>query len=436
MAFAKISSKKPPNVIIIYSDDQGYADLNIYGSKDLITPNLDALARRGTRFTQFYAASPICSPSRASLLTGKYPQRAELVGNAPGMLGFKGGLPTAQYTMAEMFKDAGYKTAHVGKWHIGYAEEEMPLGQGFDYSFGFMGGCVDNYSHYYYWGGPNKHDLWENGEEIYREGEYFPDMMVDKASHFMEENKENPFFMYWAINLPHYPLQGKTDWLERYKDLPSPRDKYAAAVSTVDEKVGELLKKLDELGLRENTIIIFQADQGYSKETRAFGGGGSAGIYRGSKFSVFEGGVRVPAFISWEGHLPENKVKDQLVTNVDWLPTLAELCGIKSSPQQIDGKSMVALLNDKSDKNIHDTFYWQCLGTKEEPQWAVRDGDWKLMHKPIEAEKEELNKDGYFLVNLKENPEENKNVADANPDVVDRLHKKYQEWIKDVNATQ
>ena len=195
-----------PNVILIYSDDQGSVDLNIYGAKDLLTPNLDKLARNGVRFSQFYAAAPICSPSRASLLTGRFPQRAGLVDNAPGSYG-GGGMPGSQYTMAELFKDGGYKTAHIGKWHLGYSPETMPNQQGFDYSYGFMGGCIDNYSHFYYWGGPNRHDLWRNGKEIWEPGQFFPDRMITEAGTFMEQNKANPFFMYWAINVPHYPLQ-------------------------------------------------------------------------------------------------------------------------------------------------------------------------------------------------------------------------------------
>lgn len=436
MAFLSISAvaqeKDRPNVILIYSDDQGYADLNIYGSKDLHTPNLDKLAKGGILFTQSYAAAPICSPSRAALMTGMYPQRAGLVGNAPGTYGHKGGLPTEQYTMAELFRDGGYRTAHIGKWHLGYAEEEMPNAQGFHYSFGFMGGVIDNYSHFYYWGGPNRHDLWENGKEIYRDGEYFPDLMVQYTAKFLEEDSTQPFFIYWAINIPHYPLQGENRWLDKYKDLPSPRDKYAAYVSTMDEKVGDLIQDLEKRGLMENTIIIFQSDHGFSREERSFGGGGSAGVYRGSKFSLFEGGIRVPTFISWKGRIPANSVKNGFVSNMDWFPTLAELCNIPLPERKLDGKSMVPMLNGKSDKGTHETFYWQSLGTQENPQWAVRHGKWKLLHRPFEAEKNELNESGYFLVNLEKDPSETTNLADSHPEIVDRLYKGYKTWIENV----
>ncbi|MBC7400815.1 MAG: sulfatase-like hydrolase/transferase [Mucilaginibacter sp.] len=431
LGYTKKQAAKRPNVIIIYTDDQGYADMNIYGSKDLVTPNMDALARSGVRFTQFYSASPICSPSRAALLTGRYPQRAGLPVMGPSKEGMAG-MSGSQYTLGELFKDAGYKTAHIGKWHIGYSKETEPNAQGFDYSFGFMGGCIDNYSHFFYWEGPNRHDLWRNGTEINEAGKFFPDMMVDQAGKFMAENKDKPFFMYWAINNPHYPLQGKKKWLDYYKNLPSPRDKYAASISTMDENIGDLLKKLDALGLRENTIIVFQSDQGFSMEERTFGGGGSAGVYRGSKFSLFEGGVRVPAIISWQKHIPANQVRTQVATNVDWFPTLAAYCGIKMPARIVDGKSLLPVIASDQAKTAHQIFNWQSAGPKNNPQWSVLDGEWKLMHSPFEAKPEELNSEGYFLVNLKDDPSEKNNLADKHPDIVQRLLAVHKEWAGEV----
>lgn len=338
VAFSQTKTKRP-NIIVIYTDDQGANDLNIYGSTDLVTPNLDKLARNGVRFTHFYSASPICSPLRASLLTGRYPQRAGLPAMASSKEG-EAGMPAEQFTMGELFKSAGYKTAHIGKWHVGYTPETMPNAQGFDYSFGFMGGCIDNYSHYFYWNGPNRHDLWRNGKEIWEPGKYFADLMVDETNKFLTENKNNPFFLYFAINIPHYPLQGEKKWLDYYKNLPSPRNMYAAFISTMDEKIGLVLKKLEALGLMDNTIIVFQSDQGFSREERTFGGGGSAGNLRGSKFSLFEGGVRVPAIITWKGHIPKNEVRQQFATNIDWFPTLADYCNIGLPQRKLDGKSL------------------------------------------------------------------------------------------------
>ena len=164
-----LTAKNKPNVILIYSDDQGSVDANCYGSKDLTTPTLDKLARTGVRFTQMYSPSAICSASRAGLLTGRFPPRAGVPGNVSSHKG-KAGLPTEEVTMAEIFKGAGYATAHVGKWHLGYTPETMPNGQGFDFSYGHMGGCIDNYSHFFYWVPPNLHDLWRNGVEIWEDG--------------------------------------------------------------------------------------------------------------------------------------------------------------------------------------------------------------------------------------------------------------------------
>ena len=423
---------KKPNVLIIYTDDQGAVDLNCFGAKDLKTPNLDKLAKNGLMFNQFYAASPICSPSRASLLTGRYPQRAGLPDMASSKEG-EAGMSGSQYTMAELFKDAGYKTAHIGKWHVGYTPETMPNQQGFDYSFGFMGGCIDNYSHFFYWAGANRHDLWKNGKETYEPGKYFPDLMVREANQFIEENKEEPFFLYFPINIPHYPLQPETKWLDYYKNLKSPRDKYAAFISTMDEKIGLVIDKLRSLKLLENTIVVFQSDQGFSEEERTFGGGGSAGIYRGSKYSLFEGGVRVPAIISWPGKIPVNETRNQLCTNIDWFPTLAELCDIKLPSSKIDGKSMVPVIKSSKSVSPHDAFYWQSRETKQGGlQWAVREGDWKLMHNPFQSKSGELTKDKLFLVNMRDDPAESKNLADQNPEKVQLLTQKYKQWIGEV----
>jgi arylsulfatase A len=431
LAYTKKQAARKPNVIVIYTDDQGYADMNIYGSKDLYTPNMDGLAKSGVRFTQFYSTSPICSPSRAALLTGRYPQRAGLPLMGPSKEGVPG-MSGDQYTLGELFKDAGYKTAHIGKWHVGYSKDTEPNAQGFDYSYGFMGGCIDNYSHFFYWDGPNRHDLWKNGAEIYEPGRYFPDLMVDEAGKFMAENKDKPFFMYWAINNPHYPLQGSKKWLDYYKDLPSPRNKYAATISTMDENIGNLLKKLDALGLRENTIIVFQSDQGFSREDRTFGGGGSAGVYRGSKFSLFEGGVRVPAIISWQKHIPVNQVRTQVAANTDWFPTLAEYCDIKMPNRKLDGQSLVPIINSATAQTAHAMLNWQSGGGANNPQWSVLDGDWKLLHSPLEAKKEDLNAQGYILVNLKDDPSEQHNLADTHPDIVKRLEAAHKTWLEEV----
>ncbi len=418
-----------PNVIIIYTDDQGTVDINAFGAEDLVTPNMDRIAKSGIRFTQFYA-SPICSPSRASLLTGKTPQKAGCPGNAGASIESMRGVPGSEYTMAEMFKDAGYKTAHIGKWHLGYQPGMLPNAQGFDYSFGHLVGCIDNFSHFYYWNGPNRHDLFRNGEEIYLPGEFFPDLMVNEASQFIEENKEKPFFMYFALNMPHYPYQGDEKWLKYYeeKGVAYPRDLYAAFLSTQDDRIGMLLEKLDELDLTDNTIIIFQSDNGHSTEERAHHGGGSAGPYRGAKQCVFEGGIRVPAAISWPAEIPGGQVRDQFAVNTDWLPTLADLCEIKLDRKDLDGKSLVDLIDDDKTKTKHkDGYCWSY-----NKMWVARKGKWKLIGNPYDTSNRGYEfEEKLFLANLEEDPGEQVNLADRYPKVVAELEEQYAEWLKE-----
>ena len=430
LCLASIShaAERKPNVIIIYTDDQGSVDLNCYGSKDLATPNMDKLAKRGVRFAQFYAAAPVCSPSRAGLLTGRYPVRAGMPGNAGSTKG-RAGLAPSEVTIAEMMKAAGYATAHIGKWHLGYTPKTMPNGQGFDHSFGHMGGCIDNYSHFFYWQGPNRHDLWRNGKEIFEDGKFFPELMATEAEKFIEQNREEPFFIYFALNVPHYPYQGYAKWLKYYKDLPYPRNLYAAFLSTQDEVIGQLVATVDKLGLRKDTIIIFQSDHGHSHEERAHFGGGSSGPYRGAKFSMFEGGLRVPAIISWPGSLPEGAVRDQVTHGCDWLPTIAELTGAKLLQKDIDGKSIVSVIKNDKAKTPHDELHWQ-TGRGRQPRWAIRQGDWKLIGNPQDtSNKGPLTaKDKLFLVNLKESVSEMKNLAQANPAITQRLKKLHDDW--------
>ena len=417
-------SIESPNVIIIYTDDQGTIDVNSFGAKDLYTPNIDLLVKTGVKFTQFYAAASICSPSRAALLTGKTPLAAGLPGNAASMKGVKG-LPSEQVTIAEKLKENGYTTAHIGKWHLGYSEETRPNNQGFDYSFGHMGGCIDNYSHFFYWAGANRHDLWENNKEIWMDGDYFQDLMSRKANDFIEKNKENPFFLYYAINLPHYPLQGTDKWRDYYKHLESPRDKYAAAISTVDERIGILLKKLDALHLRDKTILIFQSDHGHSMEERTFGGGGSAGPYRGAKFSFFEGGIRVPAIISYPGKIPSNLVRDQMCVNVDWFPTILDFAKINYKSDVFDGKSLKDVIL-KNTVSPHKEFWWWV----NKDRWAVRKGDWKLLKNPKDPSQKAPVRliDSYYLVDLKEDQSEKINLTNKYPEKVKELVKSYNDW--------
>jgi arylsulfatase A-like enzyme len=426
-----LAARNPkPNVIFIMSDDQGSVDAACYGAKDLVTHGIDSLAAHGVRFTQFYSAAPVCSPSRAGMLTGRYPWLVGMPNNGPAppkeeddqLETLTGdGISTSAPTMADMFRAAGYSTAHIGKWHLGSGAGHKPLDKGFDYSFGFMGGCIDNYTHFFYWAGPNRHDLWENNRRVRLPGHYFPDLMVEKAESFITAHRDKPFFMYFAMNMPHYPYQGEPKWLEHYKNLPYPRNLYAAFVSTLDERVQRLMKFLEDSGLRDNTIIVYQSDNGHSVEERAHYGGGSSGPYRGAKFSLFEGGIRLPAIISWPGHLPERVVRAQIAHGCDWLPTLAELCDVKLPKSELNGRSLVPVLRSATASSPHDFLQWR-LGN----QWAVREGPWKLLHNPNDgADKEKLapaDKE-WFLANIDEDMGERTNQARQHPEIVERLRK-------------
>ena len=409
---------KPPNVLIIYGDDQGSIDLGCFGVDDLQTPNLDKLAAGGIRLTQMYSAAPVCSASRVGLLTGRYPARAGQPGN--------GDLDASETTIAEVFRDAGYRTGAVGKWHLGKTEETNPGGQGFEDWFGHLGGCIDNFSHFFYWNGPNRHDLFENGREVYRPGEYFPHLMVDRCKEFLAEGDDRPWLMYWAFNAPHYPYQGTPRWLDHYKNLDTPRREYCAFASTMDQYIGELLDHLDVIGLSENTIVIYQPDHGHSTETRAFGGGGNAGPYRGAKFSVFEGGIRVPSIIRYPSRIAAGEARDQFVTACDWLPTLCKFCNVPLPKVRLDGVDVSAVLLDNADAP-RETFYWQ-LGRGADPQWAMRKGKWKLIGNPRDTSDAEIDqkdrgrlKDKYFLIDLEADIGEQTNLVTQNPAIKSEL---------------
>jgi arylsulfatase A-like enzyme len=417
-----------PNIVIVYTDDQGSVDANCYGAKDLVTPHLDRLAETGVRFTQMLAPSAICSASRAGLLTGQLPARAGVPGNVSSRPG-AAGMPTETLTLAEVLGEAGYVTGHIGKWHLGFTPETMPNAQGFEYSYGHMGGCIDNFSHFFYWNGPNRHDLWRNGEEVWEAGTYFGDSMEREVKNFIDPRREAPFFLYWAINWPHYPLQGTAKWRDHYDDLPHPRDKYAAFVSSIDDLLGTLLDHLEETGLRENTLVIFQSDHGHSVEQRTFGGGGSAGPYRGHKGNLFEGGLRVPSVVSWPGGgLPAGAVRDQMVTGMDWFPTLAALAGAEiPDDHTLDGRPILDVLRDAGAESPHRRMYWRLRSNPESASWVVREGPWKLHGNA----REDVRPDGvpaltaadreHFLVNLADDPGETRNVAAEHPERVRRM---------------
>lgn len=408
---ASIGERHPPNIILILSDDQGSVDLHCYGSNDLDTPNLDRLAEEGLKFTQFYVAAPICAPSRGALHTGRYPHKNGIVKNGASLY-------KDEITIPEMLKPLGYRTAAVGKWHMGMATGG-PNSEGYDYFFGHRGGCIENYKHnILQWdtGEIREHDLWRNDKKIHEDDIHFGELLVREANDFIEQNRAEPFFLYVAFNNPHYPVQPLPHHLEHYADLQEPRRSYAAFVSTLDEQVGKILDKVDELGLKENTLVIFLADQGHSTETRNAlfikdadprnPGGGSAGPYRGHKFTLWEGGIRVPCIMSWPGTIPENQIRNQIATSMDILPTIAAYTGAMLPDKNLDGKSIRSIINSQQADSPHKELYWE-----SGDMWAVRQGKWKLVS----------DKGNLFLTNLSADPGETTNLTGQQLDLVRKL---------------
>jgi arylsulfatase A-like enzyme len=303
------------------------------------------------------------------------------------------------------------------------------LAQGFDEFLGHRGGCIDNYSHFFYWVGPNRHDLQKGTEEYWEDGTHFSDIVVREAGRFIEENKDQPFFLYLPFNIPHYPVQGRAEFREAYKDLEEPRRAYAALVSDMDRSIGNILEKLDRTGLRKNTIVIFLSDHGHSTEERTNFGGGDAGPYRGAKFSLLEGGIRVPCIVSWPGEFPQGEVRDQMATSLDWYPTIAEVCGAKLPDRKLDGKNLLPVIESAEAETQHEIFHWQ-----QGDQWAVREGTWKLVlnAKDTDHRKNLEGDDKVFLSDLSVDVTETRNVAKDHPDVVARLTEAHEEWEKEV----
>jgi arylsulfatase A len=458
-----VSSGKPatkeikPNVIIIYTDDQGTLDVGCYGAEDLYTPNIDKLAQSGIRFTQAYAQTVSC-PSRAALLTGRHPQRSGINNWAQNNANDqkKGvNMPLSEFTIAEVLKENGYRTGLFGKWHLGAALGNGPIEQGFDEFFGHRGGFIDNYVHFFLHG-KGFHDLWNNNEEVFDRGAYFPTVMTEKAIQFIERNRNEPFFLYAAFNLPHYPEQPDSAFVNRYASLDEPRRSYATMVSTVDDKIGQIVKRLEELGILENTVIFFMSDNGHSTEETmiridnhtsglpkgtdycSHGGGGYTGKWRGAKGSFLEGGIRVPAIISYPGHFRENQIRDQVISGLDFFPTICEITGSKLPDAQLDGFSLLPIIESGDAGSNHNILYFQW-----EDQWAVREGRWKLITNGLDftgrysnhPQKEEKMESPYLADMEADHPEQD-NCAKDHPEIVDKLSKLYEKWAADVFKDQ
>ena len=458
-----------PNIVYILADDLGYNELGCYGQDTIETPNIDALAANGIRFTQHYSGSPVCAPSRCVLMTGKHTGHAYIRGNDewgergdtwnfakavedPNLEGQRP-LPVGTQTIGTLLQGVGYKTAIVGKWGLGAPlTNSIPTKMGFDFFYGYN---CQRQAHTFYpkhlW--KNEQKDWLDNELVvpgtklaegadpndpasyskYRLSEYAPELMLEEALGFVRENKESPFFLYFASPIPHVPLQAPASWVEYYQEKLGPEDPYlgnkgyfpnrtpratyAAMVSYLDEQVGDIVSELKDLGLYENTLILFSSDNGPTYN----GGSDSAYFESASPFKSeygwakgfsTEGGIRVPMIASWEGMIKGGRTSQHVSAFWDVLPTLCELSGARV-PSDVDGLSFVPnLLGEPQEP--HEFLYWEFPAY--EGQQAVRMGDWKALRKGIFRGNMDLE-----LYNLKTDPREQFDVSAAYPEVVGRI---------------
>ncbi len=426
-----------PNIVFILIDDMGWKDVGFMGSRYYETPHIDQLAREGIVFTDAYANAPNCAPTRACLLSGQYSPRHGIytVGKSTrGKPKDRKLIPTKNTTVlspdidtiAEALKQAGYTNAHAGKWHLGTDPEAGPLAQGFHVNIG--GNQAGHPARYF---SPYKNPNLPDGPE----GEYLTDRLTDDALRFIESNRKRPFFLYFAHYAVHTPIQAKQDLIDKYKtkapDNGQKNPTYAAMVDSVDQSVGRVMDKLDELGLTDNTIVVFFSDNG------GHGLVTSMKPLRGSKGMLYEGGIREPAIVRWPGHVKPGRVCHDPIIGLDFYPTLLEIAGIKSKPDRpMDGESLVPLLTGKG-ALTRDAIFWHFPAYlqanrnmkskwRTTPAGAIRQGDYKLI---------EFFEDGKLeLYNLKTDIGETNNLAEKMPGKTKSLHQRLIEWRKSVNA--
>jgi len=405
-----------PNIILIMADDLGYGDLSCYGSDRIQTPFLDNLAAEGMTFTDFHSNGSVCSPTRAALLTGRYQQRSGM----EGVIYVRGetrqtGMDIEEFTMADFLKEAGYKTAIFGKWHLGYRIEYNPVYQGFDLFRGYVSGNVDYHSHVDNAGIP---DWWYNLEKVEEEG-YVTDLITDYAVDFIHENQKNPFFIYVAHEAPHAPFQGRNDKADRFPGVKFPyhgtvEDKdraFKEMIEVMDEGVGKIMDKLKELKLKEKTLVIFCSDNG------GLTGYGDNGVLRGFKGSLWEGGHRVPAIASWPGEIAPGSTNNETVLSMDFFPTFVNLSRSQLEPEvTFDGVDLTNLLLDGSKLDDRSVF-WKYRG-----QRAVRNGEWKLL----------MEYDSTYLFNLRDDISEEINLVKLHPQIVNEMKTSLKSWEEDV----
>lgn len=412
-----LAGAAPPNIVVLFSDDAGYADFGFQAKADpalaKLTPRLTALGKEGIVFSNAYVSGAVCSPSRAGLFTGRYQQRFGHEKNIPPNY-MKGGLPLSEKFIGDRLKPLGYATGLIGKWHLGYPAEYHPNRRGFDHFFGILQGSRS----YFPLKQQRPHQVFLLNGKATSEGGYTTDRIGDGACDFIRSHKEKPFFLFVAFTSPHGPLQPKPEDVKAIGKLGSPkRLNYAGLVKSLDDNCGKILDCLEKEGLAKNTLVVFSNDNGGQTQTGALNT-----PLRGHKGEVVEGGIRVPMAMRWPGVIPAGKTNDSPVISLDWLPTFVEAAGGKAEAEwKLDGVSLLPVLKDPSAVVPARSLFWRTGGSKGPV--AVREGDWKLVH--LRGKKEGA---GPELYHLKDDVSEAKNLAAEQPDKVKALEAKLKAW--------
>ncbi len=397
--------RRRPNIIVILSDDHGYADIGCQGCKDVATPNIDSIAANGIRFTDGYVSCPVCSPTRAGLMTGRYQQRFGHYHNPGPALDMKEwGLPLDQKTFAQYMKEQGYATGCVGKWHLGDLPKYHPYNRGFDEYFGFIGGA-----HGYLIPGKGFNVIQRNGKPV-QEKAYLTDAFGREAVSFIDRHKDKPFFLYLAFNAVHQPLEIPPRDKDAFPQIQDEkRRKFVSMLKCLDDNVGKVLAKVREAGLENDTLIFFLGDNGGPTP----GNTSRNDPFKGYKAQVHEGGIRVPFLAQWKGRIPAGKVENRPVISLDILPTAVAAAGGKAA-SNVDGVDLLPYLTGKDAGTPHESLCW-CYDTES----AIRMGDWKY------AKREGV---GSRLFNLASDPGEKEDLSAKHPDKVKELSAAWDKW--------
>ena len=422
---AQKAPARPPNVVLIMTDDMGYGDLGSYGATDIKTPNLDRLARDGVRMTDFYANGATCTPTRAGLISGRYQQRFALEAplQAGGAADFERGLAPTAWSLPRLLKNNGYKTALVGKWHLGWKNEFSPAAHGFEYFFGFKSAFVDYYQHTAGPNSPLKADLFENDQQVEVPG-YMTDLITDRSIAFIEGNARQPFFIDISYSAPHWPYQPPDKpstardngrHLNPFDEPTSTRADYVAMIERLDQGVGRILSALDKAGLRQNTIVIFTNDNGGEWLSR------NAPLFH-HKGSLWEGGIRVPTIVRWPGRIRAGTVSKQVGITMDLTASILAATGTSVPAEaRLEGIDLFPAL-ERRVPEIERTLFWRVAGVRN--QQMVRSGEWKL-----------LVDDGRpLLFNLRADIGERDNLIGQRSEIARRLRPLLAAWQEDVDA--